>query len=88
MTAMASHVIPNGKTLHVYRIDAAEEASSMKMQKVFNMIVLGGFMKVKPILKIEYVVKGLKKVASGKVSQSDSNERGGYQKGDGNNQAG
>ncbi len=45
----------------VYRIDAAEEASKMKMQKVFNMIVLGGFMKVKPILKTEYVLKGLKK---------------------------
>jgi len=52
---------PKRKDITVYRIDAAEEASRMKMQKVFNMIVLGGFMKVKPILKIEYVVKGLKK---------------------------
>ena len=33
----------------------------MKMQKVFNMIVLGGFMKVKPILKKEFVINGLKK---------------------------
>jgi len=52
---------PTRKDITIYRIDAAEEAASMKMQKVFNMIVLGGFMKVKPILKIEYVIKGLKK---------------------------
>lgn len=52
---------PKRKDITVYRIDAAEEASRMKMQKVFNMIVLGGFMKVKPILRIEFVVKGLKK---------------------------
>ncbi len=58
----------NGITRHpergdiaIYRIDAAEEASKMKMQKVFNMIVLGGFMKVKSILKMDNVVKGLKK---------------------------
>ena len=52
---------PTRKDITIYRIDAAEEAASMKMQKVFNMIVLGGFMKVKPILRIEYVIKGLKK---------------------------
>ncbi len=33
----------------------------MDMQRVFNMFVLGGFMKVKPILKTEFVLKGLKK---------------------------
>lgn len=52
---------PSRKDITIYRIDAAEEASNMKMQKVFNMIILGGFMKVKPILKLENVVKGLKK---------------------------
>jgi 2-oxoglutarate ferredoxin oxidoreductase subunit gamma len=52
---------PVRKDISIYRVDAAEEASKMKMQKVFNMIVLGGFMKVKPLLKIENVVKGLKK---------------------------
>ena len=31
------------------------------MMKMFNMFVMGGFMKVKPILKTEYVIKGLKK---------------------------
>lgn len=52
---------PSRKDITIYRIDAAEEASKMKMQKVFNMIILGGFMKVKPILKLENVIKGLKK---------------------------
>lgn len=52
---------PSRKDISIYRVEAAEEASKMKMQKVFNMIVLGGFMKVNPILKIENVIKGLKK---------------------------
>jgi 2-oxoglutarate ferredoxin oxidoreductase subunit gamma len=52
---------PERKDITIYRIDAAEEASRMKMQKVFNMIVLGGFMKVKPILRTEFVIKGLQK---------------------------
>ncbi|MDR0688272.1 MAG: 2-oxoacid:acceptor oxidoreductase family protein, partial [Prevotellaceae bacterium] len=29
--------------------------------KVFNMIVLGAFLKVKPVVKLENVVKGLQK---------------------------
>jgi 2-oxoglutarate ferredoxin oxidoreductase subunit gamma len=52
---------PERKDIEIYRIEAAEEAVRMKMQKVFNMIVLGGFLKIKPILKTENVLKGLKK---------------------------
>ena len=33
----------------------------MNIQKTFNMIVLGGFLKVKPIINLENVIKGLKK---------------------------
>jgi len=29
--------------------------------KIFNMIVLGGYLKIKPIVKFENVIKGLKK---------------------------
>src|SRR4030043_1507224 len=47
---------PERKDITIYRVDAAEEAAKMKMQKVFNMFVMGGFMKVKPILKTEYVI--------------------------------
>ena len=59
---------PNGITKHpvrkdiaVYKVAAAEEAVRMKNAKAFNMIVLGGFLKVKPIVKMENVVAGLKK---------------------------
>jgi 2-oxoglutarate ferredoxin oxidoreductase subunit gamma len=53
----------NGITRHPERkdIDAAEEASRMNSPKTFNTIVLGGFLKVKPIIRMENVIKGLKK---------------------------
>jgi 2-oxoglutarate ferredoxin oxidoreductase subunit gamma len=52
---------PERKDITVYRVDAAEEASKMNNSKIFNTIVLGGFLKVKPIIKLENVLKGLKK---------------------------
>ncbi len=52
---------PERKDISIYRVDAAEEASKMNSPRTFNMIVLGGFLKIKPVLKIENVIKGLKK---------------------------
>jgi 2-oxoglutarate ferredoxin oxidoreductase subunit gamma len=59
---------PNGITKHpertditIYKIDAAAEASKMGNSKIFNMIVLGGFLKVRPVVKLDNVIKGLKK---------------------------
>ncbi|MBN1108854.1 MAG: 2-oxoacid:acceptor oxidoreductase family protein [Bacteroidales bacterium] len=52
---------PVRKDISIFRIDAAEEAGRMKSPKVNNMIVLGGFMKIKPIITLENVIKGLKK---------------------------
>jgi len=52
---------PERKDITIYRVDAAEEAGKMNSPKTFNMIVLGGFLKVKPIIKLENVIKGLKK---------------------------
>jgi 2-oxoglutarate ferredoxin oxidoreductase subunit gamma len=52
---------PERENITVYRIDATEEAARMKSQKTFNMIVMGGFLKVKPVIKIESVIQGLKK---------------------------
>jgi len=52
---------PVRKDITIYRIDAAEEASRMKSQKTFNMIVLGGYLKIKPLISIGNVIKGLKK---------------------------
>ena len=52
---------PVRKDISIYRIDAAEEAGRMNSPKTYNMIVLGGFLKIKPIIRIENVIKGLKK---------------------------
>src|SRR5665647_391737 len=52
---------PERKDITIYLVDATEEASKMNSSKTFNMIVLGGFIKVKPIIKLENIIKGLKK---------------------------
>jgi len=52
---------PERKDITIYKVDAASEASRMNSPKTFNMIVLGGFLKVKPIIKLENVIKGLRK---------------------------
>jgi 2-oxoglutarate ferredoxin oxidoreductase subunit gamma len=52
---------PERTDITVYRIEAAAEAAKMSSARTFNMIVLGGFLKVKPIVKLENVLKGLKK---------------------------
>jgi len=52
---------PERKDIKICKIEAAEEAARMKSAKTFNMIVLGAFLKVKPIVKLENVIKGLEK---------------------------
>jgi 2-oxoglutarate ferredoxin oxidoreductase subunit gamma len=59
---------PNGITRHpvrtdikVFQVKAAEEATKMQSAKTFNMIVMGAFLKIKPVVKLENVVKGLEK---------------------------
>ena len=52
---------PKRTDIKIYRVDATEEAAKMEMAKVFNMIVLGGYMKVRPVIKLENVIRGLKK---------------------------
>jgi 2-oxoglutarate ferredoxin oxidoreductase subunit gamma len=54
--------MPIRKDIDVWAIDAYDESLKMKNTKVFNMIVIGGFLKVRPILEIENVILGLKKV--------------------------
>jgi 2-oxoglutarate ferredoxin oxidoreductase subunit gamma len=38
-----------------------DAATEMKNAKAFNMIVLGGLLKIKPMVSLENVLKGLKK---------------------------
>jgi len=52
---------PSRKDINIYSIDAAEEAGKQGLAKIFNMIVLGGFLKIKPLIKPEFIHKGLEK---------------------------
>lgn len=52
---------PSRKDISIYRVAAAEESVKMNNAKAFNMLILGGFLKVKPIVKMENVIEGLKK---------------------------
>jgi 2-oxoglutarate ferredoxin oxidoreductase subunit gamma len=58
----------NGITRHpvrtditIYKIEAAKEAARMGAVRTFNMIVLGAYLKIKPIVELENVINGLKK---------------------------
>ena len=52
---------PTRKDITVYRIDAMDKAAEMKNGKVFNMIVLGGLLKVASVVSTKGVEKALKK---------------------------
>lgn len=52
---------PTRDDIDIYKIEAASEASKMNNSRLFNMIVLGGFLKIKPIVKDENVAAGLRK---------------------------
>ena len=52
---------PTRKDITVYRIDAMDKAAEMKNAKVFNMIVLGGLLKVAPVVSTKGVEKALRK---------------------------
>ena len=52
---------PTRKVINVYRIDAMDKAAELKNSKVFNMIVLGGLLKVCPIVSTDGLNKALYK---------------------------
>ena len=52
---------PTRKDINVYRIDAMDKAAVLKNSKVFNMIVLGGLLKVCPIVSTDGLNKALYK---------------------------
>ncbi len=51
--------LPTRKDITVYRIDAMDRAAEMKNAKVFNMIVLGGLLKVCPVVSTDGLKKAL-----------------------------
>lgn len=52
---------PSRKDIDIYSIEGSKLAAEMGNTKIFNMVVLGAYLKVKPIVKLENVIKGLKK---------------------------
>ena len=53
---------PTRHDIEVYSIPASEEALKMNKKQVANMIMVGAFLQKRPILKIENILKALKKV--------------------------
>jgi len=59
---------PNGITRHperedirIFKVEAASEAAKLASAKTFNMIVLGAYLRINPVVDLENVIKGLKK---------------------------
>lgn len=52
---------PTRTDIKIYRVDATRIAAEQGQPMIFNMIVLGAFLKIKPIVKMENVKKGLEK---------------------------
>jgi len=53
---------PTRTDIDIVPIEAANEATKLKNSKVMNMIVLGAFLQKKPIIKMENILEGIKKV--------------------------
>ena len=47
--------------INIYRINAMDAATKLSMEKTFNMIVLGGLLKIVPVVQFQSVILGLKK---------------------------
>jgi 2-oxoglutarate ferredoxin oxidoreductase subunit gamma len=55
------HTPVKRKDINVYRVDAMDTAAEMQNDKAFNMLILGGLLKIVPMVKLENVILGLKK---------------------------
>lgn len=52
---------PTRTDINIYHVDAMDVAAKMNLIKIFNMILLGSYLKLHPIVQIESVLKALKK---------------------------
>jgi 2-oxoglutarate ferredoxin oxidoreductase subunit gamma len=52
---------PKRTDIKVYKVKAMEATYEMDNIKSYNMIVLGAYIKVKPVVTLEGILKGLKK---------------------------
>ena len=52
---------PTRKDINIYAIDAMDTALAEGIARSFNMMILGGLLKICPVVELEYVMQGLKK---------------------------
>ena len=52
---------PTRKDINIYQVAGTDKASEIGISKLFNMIMLGGFLKIKPLVTEEFLKKGLEK---------------------------
>lgn len=52
---------PTRRDINIFSIEAAAISTELGNPKAYNMVVLGAYIKLKPIIKLENVIKGLKK---------------------------
>ena len=52
---------PTRTDIHSWQMPAMETAAEMSMMKCFNMFILGGYLKLHPIVSTESVMKALRK---------------------------
>ena len=52
---------PSRTDIKIYRINAMDAAATMKAAKAFNMIVLGGLLKIRPLTQVENVLAALRR---------------------------
>ena len=52
---------PTRTDINIYTINATEECAKMGNARLFNTMILGGYLKVRPIVTMDYVKVGLKK---------------------------
>ena len=55
---------PTRADIRIFKIEGVKLAAEMGNKKIFNMVVLGAFLKIKPLVKLENVIEGLKKSLS------------------------
>jgi len=52
---------PERNDIRIFQVEAAAEAARTKSPITFNMVVLGAFIKIKPVVDLDNVIKGLAK---------------------------
>ncbi|MCT4672069.1 MAG: 2-oxoacid:acceptor oxidoreductase family protein [Prolixibacteraceae bacterium] len=53
--------VPTRTDINIYKIEGTKKAAEMGNPKTFNMIILGAYLQVKPVVLLENVKKGLEK---------------------------